>query len=116
MKFIKLYESFEDIDSICEKYNIKNYTINKDGTVDVNNDIYLNSCKLTKLPLKFGNVTGDFNCGNNQLTTLEGCPQSVDGYFTCYNNNITLLEGCPRSVGGDFNCGNNNLTKLEFCS
>ena len=32
-QFIK--ESKEDIDSICKRYGIKNYTINKDETIDV---------------------------------------------------------------------------------
>ena len=30
MKYLKLFESFEDIERICRKYNIKNYTINTD--------------------------------------------------------------------------------------
>jgi len=113
MKFIKLYESFEDIDSICEKYGIKNYTINSDGTVDVDGDVYLSRRKLTKLPLKFGKVSGYFDCRNNQLTTLEGCPQSVVGYFNCSGNQLTILEFCPQSVGGYFNCSANYLTTLE---
>ena len=35
MKHLKLFENFQDIDSICKKYRIKNYTINPDGSVDV---------------------------------------------------------------------------------
>jgi len=115
MKYIKLYESFEDIDSICKKYSIENYTINSDGTVDVDGNVYLSDSRLIKLPLKFGNVTGDFNCNNNQLISLEGCPQSVSGYFYCYSNELITLEWCPQSVGSDFHCGNNKLTTLEFC-
>jgi Leucine-rich repeat (LRR) protein len=129
-QFIK--ESNQDIDSICKKYGIENYTINEDGTIDVDGDV--NLTKLTKLPLKFRNVSGDFYCSNNRLTTLEGCPQtvggdfscssnqlttleggpkSVGGYFSCYNNQLTTLEGCPQTVGGDFDCSSNQLTTLE---
>ncbi len=36
MKYLKLFESFEDIDEICKKYSIENYTINTDGSIDVN--------------------------------------------------------------------------------
>jgi len=115
MKFIKLYESFEDIDSICEKYDIDNYTINSDGTVDVDDNVNLTSKKLTKLPLKFGNVTGYFNCGYNNLISLEGCPQSVSGTFNCSYNKLTTLKDCPQSVSGTFNCSYNKLTSLEFC-
>ncbi len=133
MKHLKLFEAFEDIDSICKKFGITNYTINSDGLVDVDGDVYLYNKGLTKLPLKFGKVTGHFNCYNNQLTTLEGSPREVGGfycsynqlttleggprevggYFDCYNNQLTTLEGSPREVGGYFNCRNNKLTTLE---
>ena len=32
MKHIKLFESFDDIDSICKEFGIRNYSINPDGT------------------------------------------------------------------------------------
>jgi len=114
MKYIKLYESFEDIDSICKKYNIENYTINSDGTVDVDGDVYLANKHLTKLPLKFGKVTGYFHFPENKLTTLVGSPQSVGSSFDCSYNNLKSLEFCPQSVGGDFYCSRNKLTSLEF--
>jgi len=52
MKYLKLFESFEDIKEICKKYRIKNYTINTDGTIDVNNTVDLHNINLVKLPLK----------------------------------------------------------------
>jgi hypothetical protein len=113
MKHLKLFESFEDIDSICKKYGIENYTINADGTVDVDGDVYLSSEALTKLPLKFGKVTGDFYCNDNQLITLEGGPKEVGGYFNCSYNQLITLEGGPRSVGGYFSCIYNQLITLE---
>jgi hypothetical protein len=138
MKYLKRFnESIEDIDSICRKYRITNYTINQDGSVDVDGDVYLSYKKLTRLPLKFGKVGGGFFCYNNKLTTLEGCPKTVGGSFWCYNNQLTTLEGgptevvggsfyCynnqlttleggPTKVGGDFSCSNNQLTTLEVC-
>ena len=39
MKHLKLFESFKDIDSICDEYGIKDYTINDDGLVDVDGDV-----------------------------------------------------------------------------
>ena len=112
-QFIK--ESKEDIDSICLKYGIKNYTINSDGTIDVDGDVYLEGKKLTKLPLKFGKVGGYFYCSRNQLTSLEGCPREVGGNFYCSYNKLTSLEGCPKEVGGNFSCSYNQLTSLEGC-
>ena len=113
MKHIKLFESFEDVESICSKYGITNYTVNSDGSIDVDGNVDLSRKKLTKLPLKFGNVTGYFYCSSNQLTTLEGSPKEVGGYFDCYNNQLTTLEGSPKEVGGDFYCNHNQLTTLE---
>ena len=108
-----LNESNQDINSICEKWGIKNYTINEDGSIDVDGDVNLKNKGLTKLPSKFRNVSGTFYCYSNRLTSLEGCPQSVGGDFNCYNNQLTSLEGCPQIVGGDFSCDNNQLTSLE---
>ena len=109
--FIK--ESKEDIDSICRKYDIKNYTINKDGTVDVDGDVDLFKKILYRFPIKFGKVGGDFYCHNNQLTSLSGSPNSVGGIFYCSHNKLTSLEGAPREVGGHFACSKNKLTSLE---
>jgi hypothetical protein len=115
MKYLKLFESFnkEDIDSICKRYGIENYTINEDGSIDVDGNVSLSSQGLTELPLRFRNVTFNFWCSNNNLTSLVGSPQSVGGDFFCYSNQLKTLEGCPKSVGGDFFCYNNKLKTLE---
>jgi hypothetical protein len=109
----KINESFDNIESICKKFGINNYTINSDGLVDVNGDVYLSSEALTKLPLKFGKVTGGFYCNNNKLITLEGGPREVGGDFDCIGNQLITLEGSPREVGGDFYCIGNQLITLE---
>jgi hypothetical protein len=78
-------------------------------------DLSLSGLNLTVLPeiLKNVSIGGDFDCGFNNLTSLENCPSSVDGTFGCGNNNLTSLEGSPSSVGGSFICNGNNLTSLE---
>ena len=119
-RYKKLFESITQqersrIQSVCQKYGITNYTINDDGSIDVNVDVDLRNKQLTKLPLKFGFVSGDFYCYNNKLTTLEGCPREVGGDFDCDDNQLTTLEGGPREVGGSFNCSRNKLTTLEGC-
>ena len=60
MKHIKLFENFQDIESICKKFRIENWTINSDGTVDVDGDVKLGQNRLEKIPLKFGKVSGSF--------------------------------------------------------
>lgn len=103
------------IHAVCKKANIKDYTINDDHTVDVLGDVgfYHNLPRMSKIPLKFNNISGNFTFINNDLTTLEGSPKSVGGYFLCYSNKLTTLEGSPKEVGGSFNCSGNNLTTLE---
>jgi hypothetical protein len=102
------------ISLICEKYGIKNYTINDDGSIDVNGDVYLWSRRLTELPLTFNKVTGSFDCGNNNLTSLKGCPVWVGVSFICSYNNLTSLEFSPDYVGSNFWCQYNKLTN-NYC-
>jgi hypothetical protein len=90
------------------------WVINSDGEVDVEGSVDVSSMNLTKIPVKFGKVTGYFSCYNNHLTSLEGVPSKVGGSFICSNNNLTSLEGAPSYVSGYFNCSFNNLTSLEF--
>ena len=98
------------ISLICKQYGIENYTINDDGSIDVNGYVNLINKGLTELPLTFNKVTGYFNCGGNSLTTLKGCPRWVGRYFDCGNNQLTSLEFSPDYVGDDFYCDNNKLT------
>ena len=110
-------ESKRDIHSICDEYGINDYTINPDGSIDVDGNIILSydfeRGELSKIPLKFAKVIGDFECDRNQLTTLKGSPKSVVGNFDCSGNQLTSLEYCPESVGGNFDCHSNQLTSLE---
>jgi hypothetical protein len=110
-QFIK--ESNEDIHSICKEYGIRNYAINEDLSIDVDGDVHWTYLRLTKIPLKFRNVSGGFYCHNNNLTNLEGSPKEVGGVFSCEKNQLTSLLGSPKSVGGSFYCKNNKLTSLE---
>jgi len=89
------------------------YTINDDGSIDVDGDVDLSRKKLTRIPFKFRNVSGGFYCTNNQLTSLDGAPNTVGSYFACYNNQLVSLEGAPNTVGGGFDCTDNQLTTLE---
>jgi hypothetical protein len=103
------------IDALCNKYEIKNYTINGDGSIDVDGDVNLESFNLKSIPVKFNTVGGYFMCGHNQLTSLVGCPNTVGGYFMCNNNQLTSLLGCPNEVDDYVNCNFNPFTTLEFC-
>ena len=115
MKHLRLFNESIDsnIDSICKKYNITNYIINIDGSIDVNGNVILSDKNLIKLPLIFNKVSGYFDCCGNKLTTLEGSPKEVGGNFYCNHNQLTSLEGSPIEVGRDFYCHVNQLISLE---
>jgi hypothetical protein len=93
-----------------DSFGITNYTINDDLTIDVKGDVELDHKSLTCFPsfIKFNKVSGYFDCANNQLTSLEGCPTIVGGSFYSSRNQLISLEGCPATVGGGFYCHDNN--------
>ena len=98
------------ISLICKQYGIENYTVNDDGSIDVNGSVDLYGYQLTELPLVFNKVTGNFDCDYNNLTSLKGCPRWVGGCFSCNKNQLTSLEFSPDYVGGSFDCYTNQLT------
>lgn len=108
------FTTYEETKKWLDKMGVENYTINEDLTVDVDVNVDLRHKKLEKIPVKFGKVGGSFSCRNNQLTSLEGCPEKIVGDFGCSYNQLTSLEGIPKSVGGDFLCYENKLTSLVF--
>lgn len=133
MKHLKTYEGIFDIFKrkpketdakkieiikLCKLYNIENYTINDDYSVDVDGSVDIGNRKLTKIPIKFGKVTGFFSCVGNMLVDLENSPKWVDKNFMCqyqYNGSLISLKGAPKHVGYRFDCHNNeNLTSLEY--
>jgi hypothetical protein len=89
------------------------WTRNSDNTYSAEGDVNLSDRKLTKLPIKFKEVGGFFDCRYNQLTSLEGSPEKVGEDFWCGNNQLTSLEGSPKEVGRGFYCSFNRLTSLE---
>jgi hypothetical protein len=115
MNNIITQEEKNKIDALCKEYYIENYTINADGSIDVDGDVDIRNHGLKTLPLKFGKVTGEFDCSANILSSLVGCPREVGGDFFCNSNQLTSLIGCPDKVGGDFYCNGNKLTSLEAC-
>jgi hypothetical protein len=106
-------QSREETVALLKKYNIENYIINDDGSIDVNENIYLNNKKLTKLPFKFGKVEGYFTCFNNKLINLDGAPKIIKGDFNCSSNRLTSLKGAPQNIEGNFHCDTNQLVNLE---
>jgi len=108
-EYLKVFEGVEN-------HKIINYTFNDDLSIDVNGNVNLSYRVLTKLPIKFRNVSGFFDCSGNNLTSLEGSPKTLGLNFHCRDNNLKSLVGGPETVGGYFDCSFNKLTSLEGCS
>lgn len=107
---IKLFESFV-VKTLCEKYNIENYTINADGSIDVDGDVMFED--IEEIPIKFNRVNGDFYIDDNDLKSLKNSPIYVSGDFTCTNCQLDSLEYSPMYVGGRFVCSFNKLENLS---
>lgn len=126
----------EQIISWLKEHNIQNYFIYNDLTIDVEGDVNITKMSLENIPVQFHVVNGCFDCINNNLTSLKGCPKYIDGNFYCNNNNklvnleggpetvtktyecdnnlLVTLQGLAQNIGMDFKCSSNRLTKLEY--
>ena len=67
------------------------YTINDDGSIDVEGDVNLSSKKLTKIPFSFGKVSGVFYCYDNpnlSYTELFKIVDNVSGdiYYSSFGS------------------------------
>lgn len=106
-------QTLKNIKQICLQHKIENYSINFDGSLDVDGNVELLSRNLSILPLKFRRVMGNFNVQYNCLKTLENSPVSVGGNFNCFNNALNDFKDGPKWVGGDFYGYCNKLTSLK---
>ncbi len=103
----------QEIHRICKEYNIENYSINPDRSIDVNGDVHLQYNTFSKLPLKFNKVSGYFDCSSCfTLSTLEGSPNYVSGNFNCSWTWIESLEHCPLYIGGGLYAYHTKLKSL----
>ena len=67
----------QEIHKICNELDIKFYTINQDGSIDVLGNVSIVKYKLNDIPIKFNKVSGYFYCGGMNLTSLNNCPIEV---------------------------------------
>ena len=123
MRHIKTFSLFESVQILTpeQKNFLGKYTkggswsLNPStGLVDVDGDFDCSREGLNDLlGIRFGRAFWNFYCNGNNLTSLEGAPQTVGGDFYCSDNSLQTLEGAPQTVGGDFSCNKNKLTTIE---
>jgi hypothetical protein len=83
--------------------------IDLDGSCEIKHSIV----SISRLPVKFLQVSSWFYCSGVDLESLVGAPQKVGGDFYCSNNKLTSLVGAPKTIGGEFSAAGNMLTSLE---
>ena len=110
------------------------YIIHEDETVSVDDDCRLYNNGQKRLPIKFRQVSGNFDVSYTSLTSLagspvragsfdfrnsnirnlSGAPRVVDENFSCYGvRTLVSLKGGPETVGGDFDCSSTGITNLQ---
>lgn len=117
----KLLDNYFYIDG---KYEIKGGVVNVDGHAKLvsspmvlpgsSNKVVIR--EMSKLPVKFGTVTGDFSCREMPLSSLQNAPHFVGREFDCNSCKLTTLNYSPKTVGGGYYCYGNLLTSFEGVS
>ena len=110
MRYLRDYKLFESSDSLTDeqrRFLDKNtsgtWSVNSKGLVDVEGSFWSQNQGLEDfLGIRFGKVSGDFWCGNNQLRTLEGSPNELSGDFSCSCNPLISLQGAPEVIKHNF--------------
>lgn len=98
-KRLKLSDiSTDDRPITVENIDANNYKDYIGKFVNVTCNVWLNDLGLEKLPIKFGKVGGDFDCSNNNLTSLEGAPYRVGCEFYCTDNKKKFTEHDVKKV------------------
>ena len=106
--------SESEIRDFLSKFNISNFTVNGDGSVDVQGSIYLDNLKAKQLPVQFGKVDGDFVCNGGELVTLKGSPRYVNGNYYVHHNRLKDFQYSPEEVTGNVSYDNNEeVTSIE---
>jgi hypothetical protein len=99
----------------CTRESLSGWKLNPDtGLIDIYGTFDCSGQELIDFKgVRFGTVSRNFHCNDNQLTSLDGAPEKVGGSFYGYDNHLTSLKGSPKDVGEAFWCTGNQLTSLE---
>lgn len=101
-----------NIKEVLDQYNVVDYTINNDGSVNLTKDITFFKKNLDKIPFKISIAPRVLDFSFNNITSLEGSPKECNVVFYAMNN-ISDLTGVP-VVSKLLSLSNNKLEKLNF--
>ena len=117
---VKKYTNNAEIEAWCDEMDIKNYTINSQGEIDVDGGVDLGRNTFDELPYKFGKIKKWFNLAEcKNLISLKNCPNYIEGSFDVDGcSKLDSLKECPKKVGSTFYCRKckRKFTKEEVMS
>jgi hypothetical protein len=94
---------------------VADWEISQDGKINAKTNVYFGGKKMGSIKdLNFGHVEGNFSIWGNDLTSLEGSPETISGDFDAENNRLDSLVGGPKKVGGDYVIGELNWSLLSL--
>jgi len=93
-KSIKLLKEHKRIKDWLDTYQIKNYTIREDLSVDVDGMVDLQYKGIKEIPIQFGKIIGTFICSHNYITSTDGFPREVEqDFYARYMIGINQFRG-----------------------
>jgi Leucine-rich repeat (LRR) protein len=93
---------------------VKDYSINTDLSVDLNENFSIVDAPMEILPFKINKIDGQFKVSGTHINSLENFPKKIDGDFTLLNNfELHSLEGFPQEIKGEVNLYFNGLRSLK---
>jgi hypothetical protein len=111
---IATYKDYSNIKELCLEYGIKDYTINKDLTIDVDGDVNLRNLNITEIPLNFNKVMGKFCIVNTKIKSLKGCPKYIGSDFELFFcKDLESFEHGPTYVGGNIDAFSTGIKSLK---
>jgi hypothetical protein len=86
------------IEEWLRRNNVKRFTIQQNGIIDVDANVNLESYQETTLPYQFGKVTGHFYCYGSYLASFENFPSHIGGTLHLYNSHIYSFHGINHAI------------------
>ncbi len=90
----------ELIELFCEEFNIKNYYINDDYSINVYQNVVLDNFIGDELPIKFNKVIGYFSCNKSNIKSFKNFPNFIEENIYLQGNIIENFHGFPKKVKG----------------
>ena len=103
----------ELIELFCEEFNIKNYYINDDYSINVYQNVVLDNFIGDELPIKFNKVIGYFSCSISNIKSFKNFPNFIEENIYLQGNIIENFHGFPKTVKGRIVLWNSTIKSME---